>query len=77
MTLVSATSAIFSEINIPFEGSIPMLRNEESFGRFQFTALESQVSPEKYPEVYQSVRPETQLKLKVFNALQKQMIAIF
>jgi hypothetical protein len=41
-----------------------MLRNEESFGRFQFTALESQVSPEKYPEVYQSVRPETQLKLK-------------
>jgi hypothetical protein len=38
-----------------------------------------QVSPQSSIslEVYQSVRPETQLKLKVFNALQKQMIATF
>ena len=53
-----------------------MLRNEESFGRFQFTALESQVSPEKYPEVYQSVRPETQLKLKSLDVLHRLMIPI-
>jgi hypothetical protein len=60
MTLVSATSAIFSEIKIPFEGS------------------NSSVAPEHYMlEVYQSVRPETQLKLKSLDVLHRLMIPIF